>query len=332
MTKPTPPQSISLPLTNAGRLLSWEESDVKVAIIGAGLAGLTLAHGLRNSDVEAEVFERNASAADHPSSYGIHLNADGLRALYACLPAANWAALDESAIAAPDVVRFRDRRLRPLLTVDLAASTQRDPVTHRRAVGRDDLHAALLIGLGGAVRWGREFVGYERLGRGLQVHFADGSHVNADVVVGADGANSRVRAQRLPQLRRIDLGILNVAGRTPLTRSLIKSLPPNLVDGSINNVVPTGAGWMFISHVGHQRARAGIRSSCTPAGVGVGRRGQQLSGRRPGLGRDPVAPLGRCAGPTVGPRVAGGNRRQRSGVGHAGGIEVDAPTAFVDTE
>lgn len=222
---------------------------MKVAIIGAGLAGLTLAHGLRQSGIDVEVFERNASAADHPSSYGIHLNADGLRALHACLPPANWASLDAAAIAAPDVVRFRDQQLRPLLTVALAAQTHSDPIIGRRAVGRDALHEALLMGLDcSVVQWGREFVGYDHLdGGGARVRFADGPRADADVVVGADGANSRVRAQRLPELRRIDLGILNVAGRTPINRSLIDALPQGVVDGSVNNVVPAGAGWMFVS-------------------------------------------------------------------------------------
>ncbi|MEE6168545.1 MULTISPECIES: FAD-dependent oxidoreductase [unclassified Mycolicibacterium] len=222
---------------------------MKVAIIGAGLAGLALAHGLRRRGVDVVVFERNAGAADHPASYGIHLNADGLTALHACLPPANWAALDSVSVATPDVLRFRDRNLRPVLAVDLAASTRIDPISHRRAVSRDALHAALLLGIDeSVVQWGRTFVGFDHLdGSGVQVQFADGDPVVADVVVGADGANSRVRAQRLPDLKRVDLGILNVAGRTPLTRELIEVLPTGLVDGSVNNVVPLGAGWMFVS-------------------------------------------------------------------------------------
>lgn len=222
---------------------------MRVAIIGAGLAGLTLAHGLRQSGVDVMVFERNANAGDQPASYGIHLNADGLRALHACLPTANWAALDAAAVPAPDVVRFRDHQLRPLLAVDLAAATHDDPVTHRRAVSRDALHAALLLGLNDSlVQWGREFVGYAHLDdAGVRVCFDDGTHVDADVVVGADGANSRVRGQRLPDLGRVDLGILNIAGRTPLTPALLDILPSGLIDGSVNNVVPAGAGWMFVS-------------------------------------------------------------------------------------
>jgi 2-polyprenyl-6-methoxyphenol hydroxylase-like FAD-dependent oxidoreductase len=56
-----------------------------------------------------------------------------------------------------------------------------------------------------------------------------------------------VRGLRLPGLNRQDLGIVNVSGRLTLTRPLLASLPAGLTDGSVNNVVPAGPGWMFLS-------------------------------------------------------------------------------------
>jgi 2-polyprenyl-6-methoxyphenol hydroxylase-like FAD-dependent oxidoreductase len=227
---------------------------MKVIIAGAGLGGLCLAHGLRQADVEVQVLERRPSPADQPASYGIHLNGPGLRSLRACLPAANWERLDHAAVPAPDVVRFWDQRLRTLAAIDHEVPGA-DPELHRRAVSRGALRDALLHGLNtrtvndaDVIHWGRAVTGYHHdPGGRLRVRCADGGEVTGDLLVGADGSNSRIRAQRLPGLNRLELGILNIAGRVPLTPQLAGRLPAALADGSVNNVVPAGPGWMFVS-------------------------------------------------------------------------------------
>jgi 2-polyprenyl-6-methoxyphenol hydroxylase-like FAD-dependent oxidoreductase len=227
---------------------------MKVIIAGAGLGGLCLAHGLRQAGVEVQVLERRPSPAGQPASYGIHLNGHGLRALRACLPAANWERLDGAAVPAPDVVRFWDQRLRTLAVIDHEVPGAGREL-HRRAVSRGALRDALLHGLNtrtvnaaDVVQWGRAVTGYDHdPGGRLWVRCADGSEVTGDLLVGADGSNSRVRAQRLPGLNRLELGILNIAGRVPLTPELAGQLPAALTDGSVNNVVPAGPGWMFVS-------------------------------------------------------------------------------------
>jgi len=123
-------------------------------------------------------------------------------------------------------------------------------------VSRDALREVLLDGLtgagdatgGGVVRWAKAYTGYERIAGGrLRAYFADGSHTDGDLLIGADGSNSRVRRQYLPELPRLDLGVANIAGRCPLTPEIADQLPAALVDGSVNNVVPPGPGWMFVS-------------------------------------------------------------------------------------
>src|SRR6201994_712354 len=140
---------------------------MKVVTAGAGLGGLCLAHGLRQAGLDVQVVERRPPPADQPTSYGIHLNPHGLRALRACLPSANWDQLMDSSVRALDVVRFRDQQLRALAVIDhedLAA----DPALHRRAVGRTALRDALLLGLNtttsnatDVVQWGRAVTRYE---------------------------------------------------------------------------------------------------------------------------------------------------------------------------
>ena len=230
---------------------------MRVLIIGAGVGGLCLAQGLRAADLDVAVHERAAAPTEQLASYGIHLDADGCRALHECLPSATWARLDATAAPARDTLRFHDQHLRPLATRDREPAGPPDPVTRRRAVSRDALREVLLDGLtgagdatggGGVVRWGKAYTGYERVAGGrLRAYFADGSHTDGDLLIGADGSNSRVRRQYLPELPRLDLGVANIAGRCPLTPEIADQLPAALVDGSVNNVVPPGPGWMFVS-------------------------------------------------------------------------------------
>jgi 2-polyprenyl-6-methoxyphenol hydroxylase-like FAD-dependent oxidoreductase len=229
-----------------------KDKQMKVIIAGAGLGGLCLAHGLRQAGLDVQVLERRQSPADQPASYGIHLNPHGLRALRACLPAANWDQLTSSCVSALDVVRFRDEQLKTLAVID-HEDPSADPALHRRAVSRSALRDALMAGLntatsspGDVVQWGRAVTGYEQDPRGgVLVRCDDGTELPADLLVGADGSNSRIRARRLPGLFRQELGILNIAGRVPVTAELATRLPATLTDGSVNNIVPAGPGWMF---------------------------------------------------------------------------------------
>ena len=221
---------------------------MRVLIIGAGLGGLTLLHGLRRAGLDAHVYERSADQGAQPASYGIHLDADGLRALHDSLPAENWKRIDAAGTPAPLIIRFHDPRHGVLATVDKRFPEHAtDPVTKRRAISRGKLRDALLHDTEDLVHWGKTFTGYELRDDGVRAFFDDGTHADGDLLVGADGSNSRVRHQRLPDLRRQDLGIVNIAGRVPLAGPLADALPAELVDGGINNVVPARSGWMFMA-------------------------------------------------------------------------------------
>ncbi len=194
---------------------------MKVLVIGAGLGGLCLGpraswkrHGRRGLRAPPRP-HRGPPGIRHPPQRG------GCAALRASLPAPIWALIDERAYRAGSTAGFYDQRLRP---ASPGSGTAQGP---RRSIGRSALRDLLLTGLDdGTVRWGKEFVRYEDLlGGRVRAHFADGGHADGDLLVGADASNSRVRAQRLPHLRREDLGVISVAGRTAMTREATAGPP-----------------------------------------------------------------------------------------------------------
>ena len=118
----------------------------------------------------------------------------------------------------------------------------------RSAVGRLELRDGLLDGLDNVMRWGRSFTHYTQLADGgVRAYFSDGSFADGDLIVGADGPESPVRKQLLPALERVDLGIQAVAGRYILDETTEHQFPHGLANGSLNNIVPSGKGWMFLS-------------------------------------------------------------------------------------
>ncbi len=57
-----------------------------VLVIGGGIGGLCLAHGLRGAGVPVTVFERDTRPEDRWEGYLLHIGAAGARSLRACLP------------------------------------------------------------------------------------------------------------------------------------------------------------------------------------------------------------------------------------------------------
>src|SRR3954452_1097888 len=153
-----------------------------IAIVGAGLGGLALARVLHVKGIDAVVYEREPSrgARDQGSMLDIH---SGQRAL-------REAGLLDQFFAIARGEGQDMRLLEPDGTLLHQEDTPDDAPLLRPEVDRADLRALLLDSLPeGTVRWGHTF---ESAGDGL-LRFADGSSAPYDLLVGADGAQSRVR-------------------------------------------------------------------------------------------------------------------------------------------
>lgn len=161
---------------------------MRIAIVGAGLGGLTLARVLHVNGIDAVVYERESSrgARGQGGMLDIH---SGQRAL-------REAGLIDQFHAIARGEGQDMRLLEPDGTLLLQEDTPEDAPLLRPEVDRADLRDLLLDSLPEhAVRWGHAF---ESADNGVlhivDEHCVDVRSATYDLLVGADGAGSRVRA------------------------------------------------------------------------------------------------------------------------------------------
>ncbi|GII96151.1 FAD-dependent oxidoreductase [Sinosporangium siamense] len=157
----------------------------RIAVVGGGPAGLTFARVLHRHDHPVTVLERDPSPGARPPGGTLDLHEQlGQLALDKAGVLAEFQALSRPEgqamrILDTDGTVLRDWRPRP---DDLA----------NPEIDRGKLRDLLLGSLD--VQWGRDVTEVEPGSRdGVLVHFADGRQETFDLVVGADGAWSRVR-------------------------------------------------------------------------------------------------------------------------------------------
>jgi 2-polyprenyl-6-methoxyphenol hydroxylase-like FAD-dependent oxidoreductase len=163
---------------------------LSVAVVGGGVGGLSAALALSRAGLDVRVFEQAGAVAGIGAGIQLAPNCTRLLRGLGVLPAV------ERVAVAPEAFEFRrwdDGRL--LSQTPLGASvegTYGAPYLH---VHRGDLVRVLAAALPGErVEVGRRCVGVALRADGAEVRFADGGAVPADVVVGADGIHSAVRA------------------------------------------------------------------------------------------------------------------------------------------
>lgn len=159
----------------------------RVAVIGAGVGGLTLALALRERGIEAQVYERTHELREVGAA--VYLAANASRFIERFGLAKEFSDVSWS----PPGLIYRDGR--DGRVIGRHDGTERE---HFGAPGwgihRADLQRILSEAVGlDRIHLGRDLTSFTQDGDGVVVDFADGSRTRADLVVCADGARSVAR-------------------------------------------------------------------------------------------------------------------------------------------
>ncbi|GLZ32157.1 oxidoreductase [Lentzea sp. NBRC 105346] len=218
---------------------------MRVLVIGAGTGGLCLAHGLKRAGIDVTVFERDRDPQHRILGYRVGISPDGSRALAECLPPEVFAEFVRTCARPIRHMNMRTEKLRELLTADVDPGS--DPVRSEKSVSRSAMRKALLMGLDDVVRFDKTFTSFARNDDGtVTAFFADGTSATGDVLVAADGANSRVRKQYLPQAQVVDSGVTAIAGKVWLEPGV--EVPPGADEAITLLFAPRGAS-LIIHHM-----------------------------------------------------------------------------------
>lgn len=178
----------------------------KIAIVGGGPGGLTVARLLQIHGADVSVYERDTDRYARITGSALDLHTDsGLAALEAAgLMDAFWAN------HRPELDRLRLMSHRGEVLYDHQRSMDKRP-----EIERTPLRNILLDSLQpGTVHWNKKLEGASEDGDKVRIEFAGDEAIVADLVIGADGANSRLRPLVTPE-RPSYAGVTLIEGVVP---------------------------------------------------------------------------------------------------------------------
>ncbi|MFQ6394426.1 FAD-dependent oxidoreductase [Nocardia sp. KC 131] len=221
-----------------------------VLVAGGGIGGLALANGLRKAGVSVAVYERDRHRTDRVQGFRVHINPTGSRALHELLPEPAYRAFIASSGKGATRFGFVTEQMKDLLNLDTEViEGEHNEIDSHYGISRITLRQILLADLDTVVHYDKAITGYAELPDGrVEVNFADGGSAVGDVLVGADGGTSRVRAQRLPQARRVATSIVTVAGKFVLTDESRRRLTPKFLASALAIMPPKGCGMFIAPH------------------------------------------------------------------------------------
>ncbi|WP_183575110.1 FAD-dependent oxidoreductase [Mucilaginibacter sp. X5P1] len=165
----------------------------KIVIVGAGPGGLTLARLLQMNGADVKVYERDIDKDARPKGATLDLHEES-----------GLAALREAGLMDAFMANYRPGADQ-MLIMDMHAHIVHDDHANgqsdrsRPEIDRGPLQKILLESLQpGTVVWDSQFLTMAPHNDGWKLEFKNGSSVIADLVIAADGANSKLRPYITP--------------------------------------------------------------------------------------------------------------------------------------
>ncbi len=165
--------------------------DKQIAIIGAGPGGLTLARLLQMHGAKVKVFERDINQFARVQGATLNLNeGSGLSALRA---AGLMEAFEHAYRPGAEKMLFVDAQAAVIID-ELGAESNDRP-----EIDRGPLRNLLLASLAeNTVVWDARFSSLQRTDESVEISFENGAQFTADLLIAADGANSKIRSYITP--------------------------------------------------------------------------------------------------------------------------------------
>jgi 2-polyprenyl-6-methoxyphenol hydroxylase-like FAD-dependent oxidoreductase len=223
-----------------------------VIIAGGGIGGLALAQSLHKAGIRVSVYEKTVQRTDTVQGFRVHISPFGSAALKDCLPPHLYDAFVANGGKGGNGFTFATNQLKQLLTIETELSNGGSdlPEHCHYGISRITLRQILLAGLpDDVVHFDKAVTGYEQHPDGtVTVRLADGGSATGDVLVGADGGASKIRAQYLPSANRVDTGIVAIAGKYLLTDANRSRLDPMLLRTPMTVMPPKDYGMFCAPH------------------------------------------------------------------------------------
>lgn len=197
--------------------MEYKNTNQRIAIVGAGLGGLCLAQGLKKKGISCVIFEKDEANNTRTQGYRIRVNEPGRQALEECLPEHLYQLFLETCAARTKGLKVFNSNLEKT-GKDLVDSWS-DGIREVPDLkpNRLTLREILLQGLQENIHFGKDLTDYKESENGeVVLSFADGSTYTVDLVIAADGVNSRIGSEYCKD-QKINTGNITIYGRTFLT-------------------------------------------------------------------------------------------------------------------